>query len=242
MSIHSLPAVKGLLENSLIEWPGKISIVIFLGGCNFRCPFCHSRQLVLGQESGESIPFQSVRDTVSARSGWIDGAVISGGEPTLASGLGQMLIELKGLGLLTRINTNGSRPRVLKELAGRGLIDSVAMDVKGPLDSRYSDLAGAEVDIDAIGETIDWLLEGGAGEVEFRTTVVPGMLGRDEIIDVARRLGKCADWVLQPFRPLDCLEQECNELPAMKVEQLQSMAEEAREFVRSCVVRGGAED
>ena len=176
-----LPALKGLVENSLIEWPGKISIVVFLAGCNFRCPFCHSRDLVLKAENGESVPFDGVRELLADRQDWVDGVVVSGGEPTVVPGLDELLLQLKGLGTATRVNTNGSRPAVLKDLVQRGLLDSVAMDVKAPLNEKYSRLAGVEVDLAAIAETIDWLTlggaggagrTGGAGEVEFRTTVV----------------------------------------------------------------------
>ena len=234
----SLPAVKGLLENSLIEWPGKICVVLFLGGCNFRCPFCHSRQLVKGEGGGESIPFESVRGILSEHAGWIDGVVVSGGEPTIAPGLRELMLQLKGLGLKTRVNTNGSRPGVLKSLAEEGLLDSVAMDVKGPLDERYHALAGVQVDLAALSETIDWLLGGGVGEVEFRTTVVPSMLSDGDVRDMARRLGGTADLVLQPFRPLDCLDERCMSLPAVKVDELVKLSEEAGQFVRNCRVRG----
>ena len=234
----ALPAIKGLLENSLIEWPGKISVVIFLGGCNFRCPFCHARQLVLGDDSGESIPFESVRDLLAQRSGWIDGVVVSGGEPTIAPGLGEMLAQLKALGVATRLNTNGSRPGVLKALAAKGLVDSVAMDIKAPLDERYDKLAGVAVDVAAIEETVDWLLAGGVKEVEFRTTVVPSLLSREDVLDVARRLGKGAELVLQAFRPLDCLDERCQLLSPVKPAELAELAKEAGRLVKSCRVRG----
>ena len=238
MSSLSLPAIKGLLENSLIEWPGKISVVLFLGGCNFRCPFCHSRQLVLGEGGRESIPFESVRELLVERSGWIDGVVVSGGEPTIASGLRELLLQLKGLGVATRVNTNGSRPGVLKALAAECLIDSVAMDVKAPLDKRYDVLAGVEVDMAAIGETVDWLLAGSVREVEFRTTVIPSLLSREDVLDVAKRLGQGAEFVLQAFRPLDCLEESCQSLSPVRPEDLVGLAEEAGRFVKSCQVRG----
>ena len=234
-----LPPVKGLVENSLIEWPGKISTVIFLAGCNFRCPFCHSQSLVLGPFSDESIPFDSVRELLTERAGWIDGVVVTGGEPTIVEGVSELMLQLKNLGMMIRINTNGSRPRVLKKLAGKGLLDSVAMDVKAPLDRRYDELAGVRVDLNAMVETIEWLKKGsGIQEVEFRTTVIPGMLSSDDVLEIAKQLGPEADYVLQPFRPLDCLDQACSALPPVKSDDLLAMARQAGKYVRTCQIRG----
>lgn len=233
-----LPPVKGLVENSLIEWPGKISLVIFLAGCNFRCPFCHSKTLVLGTDNDEAIPFDSIRNLLADHRDWIDGTVVTGGEPTVVQGLDELLLELKGLGTATRLNTNGSRPDVLKRLAREGLLDSVAMDVKAPLTDRYSQMAGVQVDLSAISETIDWLTAGGVGEVEFRTTVIPTMVSDSDVIEIARRLGPHADYVLQPFRPLDCLDASWSALPAMAADKLLPLAERAGKFTRSCLVRG----
>lgn len=233
-----LPPVKGLVENSLIEWPGRISTIIFLPGCNFRCPYCHSAHLVNKPNELESVPFEAVRKLLSDRRGWIDGVVVTGGEPTIQPGLSEMLSELREMGIAIRINTNGSRPEVLQELAGQGLIDSVALDVKAPLDRRYDRLAGVEADFQALGRTVDWLLSGAVAEVEFRTTVVPQLLSTDDVIDIARRLGFEADYVLQPFRPLDCLDSELSMLPASNPEELLMLAGRARRWVRSCKVRG----
>ena len=107
-----LPQVKGLVENSLIEWPGRISTVVFLAGCNFRCPFCHSKGLVSHGQTLESIPFESVRDLLSRRQDWIDGAVVTGGEPTIIAGLDELLLALKDLGMGTRINRSADAARV----------------------------------------------------------------------------------------------------------------------------------
>lgn len=234
-----LPPVKGLVENSLIEWPGKISAVIFLAGCNFRCPFCHSQSLVLGPFSDESIPFDSVRGLLTERAGWIDGAVVTGGEPTIVEGISELMVQLKKLGTMTRINTNGSQPHVLKKLADEGLLDSVAMDVKAPLDRRYDALAGVRVDLNAIIETIEWLKKGsGIQEVEFRTTVIPGMLSDDDVLDIAKQLGPEADYVLQPFRPLDCLDQACSALPPVKSDDLLALGRQVGKYVRTAQVRG----
>ena len=234
-----LPPVRGLVENSLIEWPGKISTVIFLAGCNFRCPFCHSRSLVLERFGSESIPFDSVRELLTERVGWIDGAVVTGGEPTIVEGISELMLQLKNVGMMTRINTNGSRPRVLKKLAGKGLLDSVAMDVKAPLNRRYDELAGVRVDLDAIIETIEWLKKGsGLQEVEFRTTVIPGMLSSDDVLEIAKQLGPEADYVLQPFRPLNCLDHACSALPPVKSDDLLALARQIGKYVRTSQVRG----
>ncbi|MBU2547522.1 MAG: anaerobic ribonucleoside-triphosphate reductase activating protein, partial [Proteobacteria bacterium] len=126
--------IKGFLETSFIDWPGQVASVLFLAGCNFRCPFCHNHGLVLRPDDYPGLSWNSIRDRLARFPGWIDGVVITGGEPTLSPGLADLAREIKDMGFQVKLDTNGGRPEVLAGLIEADLLDHVAMDVKGPLD------------------------------------------------------------------------------------------------------------
>ena len=193
-------SVKGFIESSFLDWPGKVAAVLFLPGCNFRCPFCHNPSLVLRPDSVQDIPLAKVLSSLRAHQGWVDGVVVTGGEPTVFSGLEPLLTRLKGDGLLVKLDTNGSRPEILKALMARGLVDAVAMDIKAPLEAGiYSRAAGVPVDIAAIAESIKVLIESGL-ELTFRATVVPGIHDEAAVRAMAETLhGR--GLALQNFRP-----------------------------------------
>lgn len=198
--------ISGLQKMTLLDYPGKIACTVFLSGCNFRCPFCHNAELLDGtveplMEEAEFLSF------LSKRTGLLDAVCISGGEPTLQPGLAQLLEKIKALGYLTKLDTNGSRPEVLKDLVARGLLDYVAMDIKN--DPRgYDRTAGAKVQLEKIRESIAFLLEDHV-DYELRTTVV-AQLHDDAAIN---RMGewvtacvpgaKAKRWFVQPFTDRD---------------------------------------
>jgi len=198
-------SVKGFIESSFLDWPGKVAAVLFLPGCNFRCPFCHNRDLVLGPDTLKNIPFADVIESVERHKGWVDGVVVTGGEPTVYGGIERLLGRLRDEGLNIKLDTNGSKPETLKRLIEKGLVDAVAMDVKAPLETGYySKAAGVPVDVPLIRESIHMLAETRL-EVTFRATVVPGI--HDEaavrsMVDAlhGRRL------TLRNFRPGDVLD------------------------------------
>ena len=232
-----LPPIKGFLPTSMVEWEGKLSCALFLPGCNFRCPFCHSGALVVRPDELETIPLEAVVNVLDANRGWIDGVVISGGEATTHPSLATLIHVLREHVAGIKLDTNGSRPDVVAELLDAGLVNCVAMDVKAPLDERYSAVAGVAVDCAAILETIETLRSRGI-EHEFRTTVVPGLHTGRDIIDIARVLGPTESLVLQQFAPLNCIDPAYLERRPLNREQLREMAAAACEFVSSCRVRG----
>ncbi len=201
--------IKGFIESSFTDWPGKVSAVLFLPGCNFRCPFCHNRDLVLTPHIFEDYPLESVLSGLREDEDWLDGVIITGGEPTIHPGLPGLMEALRETGLMLRLDTNGSRPDALKSLIAQGLIDAAAMDVKAPLDAtRYSAAAGVPVDVGLVRESINLLAESGL-EVAFRTTVVPGLHDAEAVKAIAGELGG-RPLVLQNFRPADTLDQAFN--------------------------------
>jgi pyruvate formate lyase activating enzyme len=136
--------VKGFEPVSLCDWPAKISCVIFIGGCNFRCPTCHNKSIAFYPEKISSIPKEDILEYLVQKRGWIDGVVITGGEPTCASGLDFLIKEIKDLGYLVKLDTNGSNPELIEDFLIRDLVDVFAVDVKGPFE-KYEILTGNRI-------------------------------------------------------------------------------------------------
>ena len=206
--------VKGFLETSFVDFPGKIASVVFLSSCNFRCPYCHNHSLVLSPEKYETISMEYILSRLNRFQGWIDGVCITGGEPTLHSSLALFIRELKAQNLLIKLDTNGTNPIVLRNLLSNQLIDYVSMDVKGPLDeNRYSRCAGVSVNLDDIRESIAMLKEGTV-PYEFRITVVPSLLREEDIMEWAEQLVGAQKLTLQNFNPTNPLDPQLkHEIP-----------------------------
>lgn len=161
--------ISGLQKMTLLDYPGKVACTVFLQGCNFRCPFCHNSDL-LGKDGPETIPVETLLTFLKKRVGLLDAVCITGGEPTLQKELPDLIRQIKALGYLVKLDTNGSRPAVLKALAEEKLIDYVAMDIKN-CPARYGETVGLpNMELSAITESIRYLLENHV-YYEFRTTV-----------------------------------------------------------------------
>jgi len=193
--------IKGFVNLSLVDWDGKLSSVIFLPKCNFRCPFCYNSTLVLHPEKVETIPFERVEDYLKKQRGWIDGVCITGGEPTLHKDLPDLCSKLKEMGFLVKMDTNGTNPMMMKELMDRRLIDYIAVDIKAPLTvEKYSKATriNAENLLGKVKETIRILMRSKM-DYEFRTTVVPTVHEEEDIKEICDRVKGCKKYVLQKF-------------------------------------------
>ncbi len=198
--VPDCPAVKGFIETSFVDWKGHLASVLFLGGCNFRCPFCHNRDLVLNPKGFEDVPYEYIVATIRKyRAHWIDKIVVTGGEPTMHKNLFALIGLLKSEGMSIKLDTNGSNPSMVKGLVNDGLIDCIAMDVKGPLD-RYSQWCGTDVDGEKIRESIEFIMECGV-DYYFRMTVVPYLHREEDVYAVASELQEAKDFIVQTFRP-----------------------------------------
>jgi len=182
--------IKGFIETSFLDWDGHIVSVVFLPYCNFRCPFCHNAGLIENSDTYETIPVKKVFDFLLSHKDFIDGVCITGGEPCLHKELGLLafLQEIKKMGFKIKLDTNGCDPEFLKKIIEDKLIDFVAMDLKEPLDERYSKIAGAEINLDKINQSVK-ILMGEKVAYEFRTTVVPTLLEEEDILDIANKRG-----------------------------------------------------
>ena len=232
------PPIKGLLENTLIDWEGKIAAIVFLPRCNLRCHYCHSPHLVVAPSELETIPIEAVLELVNRREGWLDGVVITGGEPLLHGNLRDLIVALRDAGAGIKLDTNGTSPDALAALIDEGLLDYVAMDVKAPLvREKYEEIADVDCDLDALRRSADVLLAGRV-DYEFRTTVCPQFTDGDDIVEIARAVAGAKRYVLQPFRPQGCLNASLLDVKPYQVETLREFADRAAEHVQSCVVRG----
>jgi len=211
--------IKGLEKASLIDYPGKVSAVVFLAGCNFRCPFCQNRDLVLTPEKIPSIPEKEILGFLEERKKWLDGVVVTGGEPTIWKDLPEFLRKIKELGYPVKLDTNGVNPKMLRELVERKLVDYIAMDIKGPLE-KYEKFSGAEADKQKIRESIKLIINSGIGH-EFRSTVLPAIHTKEDVEEMARMVKGGKKFYLQQFRPKNTVDSHfLQERPFTKEEML----------------------
>jgi pyruvate formate lyase activating enzyme len=190
--------VGGFQKISLSDFPGVISSILFTRGCGFRCPYCHNPELVDPARFGPEVPWSEIRSFLRARSGRIEGVVVTGGEPTVHADLPALLAELRSMGLRIKLDTNGSHPAMLRALLSARLVDFVAMDVKAPLE-RYQNVVRADVDTEAILSSIKLILESGCWH-EFRTTYVTPLLSAADLSRIAELVRGCHRYVVQTFR------------------------------------------
>jgi pyruvate formate lyase activating enzyme len=195
----------GFIKNSLIDYPGKISSVIFFKGCNFRCPYCHNKELVIGPAHISSVSEQNpnvvdesfVFSFLEKRKKLIDGVVLSGGEPTLTKSLLRICQNVKNMGFKIKLDTNGSYPNIVENLLYHGLIDYIAMDFKTSPD-RYPKYISNNVDLDAIKASIQLILDSNVN-YEFRTTCVQPIVDEAAIHKIVPYVEGAKRFVLQKF-------------------------------------------
>lgn len=191
--------IGGLQKLSLIDFPGKVSAVVFTQGCNFRCPYCHNRELVIPEDFKEPLCEREVLNFLFDRRDKLQGVVITGGEPTLQKGLIPFLKKVKRFGYAVKIDTNASQPNVLKQIISAHLVDFIAVDIKAPLE-RYHKLAGVTVKVDDIVDSINIILESGVEHL-FRTTVVKPLMQEDDLKKITDLISSAQRYILQEFVP-----------------------------------------
>ncbi|MBW1709344.1 MAG: anaerobic ribonucleoside-triphosphate reductase activating protein [Deltaproteobacteria bacterium] len=223
--------IKGFLESSFLDWPGQIATVIFLAGCNFRCPFCHNHGLVLNPNEYPVLNWDDIKARLKKFTGWIDGVVVSGGEPTISKGLPDLIRDIKNCGFKVKLDTNGSRPSVLADLMENGLLDHVAMDIKAPLNEvAYARAAGQPGFLDKVKESLA-LLQSSGLPFTLRTTVVPGIHTEKDILLMARQLGGVPNWQLQYFNPENALDCSLRKLEPMNRDLFNLLDEKAHQIM-----------
>lgn len=239
--------IGGLQKTTLIDYPGRLACTVFTIGCNFRCPFCHNRDLVSLQNFKKSrnqlINQQSIFSFLESRKKILEGVCITGGEPTLQPDLPDFCRKIKNLGMKVKLDSNGSNPEILSSLIEKKLIDYVAMDIKSRF-ADYEKTAGAKINLNNIQKSIQIILQSGL-EYEFRTTIVPGLHNLQNLTQLAQELKSLLPasyrlplrYFLQSFRPQNCLDIKFLKIKPFTVPQLQKILISTQKFLPETILR-----
>ncbi|MFP3985377.1 MAG: anaerobic ribonucleoside-triphosphate reductase activating protein [Candidatus Bathyarchaeia archaeon] len=235
-----LPEIKGFIDVSLVDWDGKVSAVIFLPYCNFRCPFCYNTALVLKPEQMQTVPYEKVEQYLTKNRAWLDGTVITGGEPTTHQELPNLCERIKELNLAVKLDTNGTNYMLLQKLVSQGLVDYVAFDFKAPLkEEDYSHAVGvnAEKLLTTLETTVEFLLSSSV-DYEFRTTLVRTIHDENSIKQICSKIKGCKKYVLQNFKgDVETLDPKFRKLEPFSSAEMQEFLKIARKIVSNTVLR-----
>jgi pyruvate formate lyase activating enzyme len=228
--------IGGLQKTSLIDYPGKVSCVCFVSGCNFRCPYCHNPDLIHQPGKAfleESEFFAFIRE----RRGFLDGVVVSGGEPTLQNDLPAFAGRIKREGYAVKLDTNGSHPRMIQELIAKGLVDYLAMDIKTD-PSLYPLFMRSDADPECIRSSIKLIMASGIPH-EFRTTCVRPIVAAETVETIGRLIQGCSLYVLQQVNPVKVLQPDFfkNRKAGYDQEEMMQLKSIAEPWVENCMVR-----
>ena len=232
--------VAGLQRLSLVDYPNHLCAIVFLQGCNLRCPFCHNVALIPCEYEPEEVykeRWEEVLDYLSHRKTFLEGVCITGGEPTLHADLPNAIHQIKSLGYKVKLDTNGTNPGMLELLLREGQLDYVAMDVKTRLE-RYTELGLTTPDgIDRIRKSISLIISI-APDYEFRTTVVPGFVEEEDIRAIAKEISSARRYVLQAYRSEYVFDPEHCPDWVHPPEKIRRFVELSRDAVGEVLVRG----
>lgn len=228
--------IGGLVKFSLNDYPGKTSAVIFTHGCNFRCGYCHNSELVLPEKYALEIPPIEIFSFLEGRKGKLDAVVVTGGEPTQHSDLAEFIKKIKEMDFLVKLDTNGTRPLVVKDLIDRKLIDYVAMDIKAPFEN-YEKITNVPVNVEDLKKSISLIINSGIPH-EFRTTIVKSLTSFDDLRKIGESIKGAQNYFLQRFVPAAKLNDPkfINEI-SYSEEELKTLTAELSTFVDHCGVR-----
>lgn len=230
--------IAGLQKNSFVDYPGKIAAVIFTPGCNMNCFYCHNQVLLSENADKNLLDTKEVLQFLSDRRRFLEGVVISGGEPTLQPSLEMFICDVKKIGYPVKLDTNGTNPHILKKLIDGKLLDYVAMDIKAPPE-KYNNICRTCVNMDKIQESINLLMQGKV-DYEFRTTFVP-QLNEEDILCIARRIKGARLYVLQQFKSRTAQEERDNGFLFARLHRsnfIKDIVEKIKGTIERCETRG----
>lgn len=227
--------IKGLQKVSIIDFPQKISAVVFTGGCNFRCPYCHNPELVVGWEKLPTIEEEDILTFLKGRKGLLDGLCITGGEPTMHNKLQDFIEEVISLGFKVKLDTNGSIPLMIEEILRRNLIDYIAMDIKATPE-KYDIASGTRVNFRDIKKSVRLIMDSEI-DYEFRTTVFPDFLSKEEGERLGKWLKGAKRFVLQRPRKLKMLLDVYKDRPTYAESELNSLRNILSDYIDEVTIR-----
>lgn len=234
--------IAGIQKLTLLDYPGKVACTVFTYGCGFRCPYCHNASIALpdgvkaGRKTETDLYMKELTDLLDRRKGVLDGVVVTGGEPTLQPDLADLLSMIKAGGYAVKLDTNGSRPDVIRVVMERGLVDRIAMDIKAAPDGYAKAVGLTHVDITAIDESRRIIMESGM-DYEFRTTLVKGLHDMDDVKKIAKWIKGAKEYYLQQFKDSGDLIAPAG-LDAFDEREMERFADAAAGYVPAVKVRG----
>lgn len=225
----------GLQKFTLLDFPGKTAAAVFTIGCNFACPYCHNSELVDPQKIKNQLPLAEADFFLflKQRRGWLDGVCISGGEPTLQPDLAIFAEKIKNLGFLVKLDTNGGRPMILRNLIKKKLLDYVAMDIKAPLEKYavFTDLPATDIEESA------GMIRASGLDYEFRTTALPALHTQEDFLAIAQWLKGSRRYYLQQFRPEKTLDEKFLQERTFSNDELKAIRDSIRPYFEICDIR-----
>lgn len=226
--------IKGLQETTLIDYPDKVACTIFTFGCNFHCGFCHNPELIVDDgrpkiKKGEIIKF------LEERKKFLDAVCITGGEPTINTDLPDFISDIKSLGYLVKLDTNGSNPEMIAELIDKKLVDYIAMDIKGPIE-LYDEIVEVKVEKEKIKKSVE-IIKRKMKNYEFRITLVPGLFEEEHVDMMGKWLGSVKLFYIQNFGNEKNLDKKFNSVRPFKKEELERFCELFKEYFENCNIR-----
>jgi pyruvate formate lyase activating enzyme len=225
--------ILGQIKSSFIDYPGKICTVLFTGGCNFRCGYCHNPDIV--NRTVRTLDQNEILKFLDKRKKYLDGVCISGGEPTLQKELYEFIQEIKSLGYLVKLDTNGTRPEVISRLLEGKMLDYIAMDVKGPL-HKYQQIVEISVDTEIIKESIQLLINADI-DYEFRTTIHKEILREEDLLQIAKLIQNAKRYSIQNIKISGPLLNKENTYTAFSKDELDRIENDLKTYVKELNVR-----
>jgi len=227
--------IGGFQKTTLLDYPEHVSAIIWTVGCNFRCPFCYNTALV--KEESDLFSEEEILRFLKKRKDFLEALTISGGEPFLQKDLKEFCRKVKNLGYKIKIDTNGTFPEKLKELIDEKLVDYISMDIKAPKE-KYSSLSGVNPDMEKIEKSIN-ILKNSDIEYEFKTTVVPNFLDKEDIIKISNWIKGSKKYFLQQFKnDIPVISHDLENLDPYPEEHLQNILKEVKPYFIECKLRG----
>ncbi len=228
--------IGGLQKTSLIDYPDKVSCVIFTLGCNFRCPFCQNVDLVLDTEEAPAISENYFFRFLESRKNLLDGVVITGGEPLIQKDIEDFIEKIKSMGFLVKLDTNGSLPDVLRKLTGKKLVDYIAMDIKSTPE-KYEKACGCGVDAEKIKKSVEIIMNSGV-DYEFRTTAIPRLQTKEDFRKIGEWLKGAKKYFLQRFSNERTLDRAFKRYPPYTQKEMAEIRKNLSKCFGKCEVRG----
>lgn len=230
--------IAGFIRTTLLDWDGKVACIIYLANCNFKCPYCHNKEIILNSDKIDGLDEENIFNYIRENSSFLDGVVISGGEPTINKDLPKLIKKLKEMGMEIKLDTNGYNPDVLDDLIGARYIDKIAMDIKAPLtEEKYSAVTGVHINPEILKKSIKTIMNSNI-DYEFRTTCTPIFIKTEDIDEIGKDINGAKNYNLQQFRPKICLDSRLEHISPYKESIMRQMAKIAGKYAKNVKIRG----